>query len=245
MTAARALDCLPRRSPLLADLVALDARFAHCGSDATEAAVAESIPGASSTGAPGVALVDLSPLPRAGFKGADTAAWLTRRGLDPLPPPNQARAHPEGGLIARLAPGEVLLLPDPLATIAPWIDALEQARAGDDVAGLCFPVPRADSHGWVALIGPRAPDTLATLCGVDLRPHRFPDLAVAQTSVARLWAIVIRVDRPTAGGEPSDDGQALCYHLLADWASIRGLWDSLLDAMQAFGGRPAGRSVLG
>lgn len=245
MTAHRQPETLPRRSPLLAELVALDARFDRCGSGATEAAVAESMPGASSTGAPAVALVDLSPLSRAGFKGADTAAWLGRQGLDPLPSPNRARAHPEGGLIARLAPGEVLLLPDPLATTAPWIDALDQARAGDGAAGLCYPVPRADSHGWLALLGPRAPDTLAKLCGVDLRPHRFPDLSVAQTSVARLWAVVIRADRPSTGGDLDDGRQDLCYHLLADWASMRDLWASLLDAMRAFGGRPAGRSVLG
>ncbi len=244
MTAARGLAPLPRRSPLLAELVALDACLDRCGHAATEAAVAESIPGAGRRGATGAALVDLSPLPRAGFKGADTATWLSRQGLDPLPPPNTARIHPEGGLIARLAPGEVLLLPAPLATIAPWIDALDQARAGDGAAGLCYPVPRADSHGWLALTGPRAPDTLATLCGVDLRPHRFPNLAVAQTSVARLWAIVIRADRPAAGGEAGDGGGALCYHLLADWASMRDLWASLLDAMRAFGGHPAGRSAL-
>ena len=53
-----------------------------------------------------------------------------------------------------------------------------------------------------------AADMFAKLCGVDLSPNRFAEGQVAQTSVARLSAIVIRSD--TAG--------ALAFHLLADSA---------------------------
>jgi len=225
---------LPRRSPVLADLTALGARFARIGRGAQEAGVAETVPGSDNT--PAVRLVDLSPLPRAGFKGAATPAWLGRHGLGDLPEPNRARRHGRDGLVVRLAPGEVLLLPDPSADDAPWIADLEAARAGDPDAGLCYPVPRADSHAWLVLDGVRAPETLSRLCGVDLRPHRFPDLSVAQTTVARVTTVVVRAD-----GMGLD---APRYHLLADWATVRDLWRYLLEAMAEFDGGPAGRAVL-
>ena len=72
------------------------------------------------------------------------------------------------------------------------------------------------------------------ICAVDLRPHKFADLSIAQTSVARLSAIVIRDDR----------GGTLGYHLLADSASAAYLWDCLIDAMAEFDGGPLGLTAL-
>jgi len=63
-----------------------------------------------------------------------------------------------------------------------------------ETAGLCFPVPRRDASFWFALTGREAAAMLAKLCGVGLRPKRFADRSVAQTSVARMSAIVIRND---------------------------------------------------
>jgi len=241
MTAASPIPSLPRRSPVLPDLIALGATFSPVGTGCAQAAVAETIP-ASAADAP-VRLVDLSPLPRAGFKGLDTAAWLARQTLlGPLPGPNTASPHADGGWIVRLGPGEVLLLPDPQTGAAGWIDDLVRTWAMDDTAGVCYPVPRADSHAWFALTGPGAPDTLAMLCGVDLRPHRFAPLSVAQTTVGRVVCIVIRTDHPDANGTAA---ASPCYHLLADWASARSLWGYLCEAMATLGGVPAGREALG
>ena len=74
----------------------------------------------------------------------------------------------------------------------------------------------------------------AKICGVDLRPGKFDDLAIAQTSIARISAIAIRDDR---GGQPA-------YHLLCDSASANYFWDCLLDAMAEFDGRPVGLAAL-
>ena len=93
-----------------------------------------------------------------------------------------------------------------------------------------YPVPRRDSHAWFLLTGAEAAALFAKLCAVDLRPAKFAHLSVAQTSVARLSAIVIRDDQ---GGTPA-------YHLLADSASAEYLWDVLLDAMAEFDGRAVG-----
>ena len=76
----------------------------------------------------------------------------------------------------------------------------------------------------------RAAQMFAKLCGVDLRPGKFADGAIAQTSLARMNAVVIRDDR----------GGALAYHLLGDSASAAYLWDCLTDAMAEFDGRPVG-----
>ncbi|NFV82197.1 hypothetical protein [Magnetospirillum aberrantis] len=71
---------------------------------------------------------------------------------------------------------------------------------------------------------------LAKMCGVDLRRHVFADGAVAQTSVARLNAILIR--------------QGDAVHLLADSASAEYLWDCVVDAMAEYGGAVAGAGHL-
>jgi sarcosine oxidase subunit gamma len=72
---------------------------------------------------------------------------------------------------------------------------------------------------------------MAKLCGMDLRPKRFPAGSIAQTSVARLNAIVIA----QAGG----------FYLLADSAAAEYFWACLTDAMAEFGGSTIGAACLG
>lgn len=158
-------------------------------------------------------LTDRSPLPRSGFKGADTAPWLAAQGLVFGDAHNRAYPQADGSLIARLSPGEFLILGS---------DRLDGEWSWEAELGLCFPVPRRDSHCWFHLSGAQVPDLFAKLCGIDLRRHKFADGAIAQTSVARLNGIVIR---------QGDD-----YHLLADSASAAYLWGCLMDAMEEFGG---------
>ncbi len=74
----------------------------------------------------------------------------------------------------------------------------------------------------------------AKLCGVDLRPHKFGDGAIAQTSIARLNAIVLR----------ADVGETLAYYLLTDIASASYMWASLRDAMDEFDGLPVGLGAI-
>lgn len=161
-----------------------------------------------------VVLSDLSDRPRTGFKGTDTARWLSLQGLAFGEACNRAWLQPDGSLLARLAPGEFLLLGTDGAELVERLDAAWSWQAN---AGLCFPLPRRDSHAWFRLSGPQTPEVLATLCGVDLRPHRFGEHAVAQTVVARLNAIIVR------------DGAAL--HLLADSAAAEYLHGCLTDAI--------------
>lgn len=181
-------------------------------------------------------LSDLSPLRRCGFKGAGAVEWLSTQGLSVPEASNRAEVQYDGSVAARLGPGEVLILGD-LRQQGDLAGRLEQDWQGmDKVADAPhgYPVPRRDSHAWFYLTGSRAAEALAKLCAVDLRPNRFGPLQIAQTSVARISAIVLR----------QDCGAVLGYHLLVDSASAEYFWDCLLDAMQEFGGGPVGMSAL-
>ena len=191
---------------------------------------------AETEAAKAMALADLSMLPRTGFKGSGTPEWLADQGVK-VPEESNRTARQEGGaLAARLAPAELLILGDESGDGA-LIDKLNAAwwaepRPPETPRG--FPVPRQDSHAWFLVSGARAAEMFAKICAVDLRPHKFEDLQIAQTSVARLSAVVIRNDR----------GGTLAYHLLFDSASATYLWDVLIDAMEEFDGRPVGLTAV-
>ena len=178
-------------------------------------------------------IADLSPLPRTGYKGRDIGKWLTRQKLKVGEASNQAYPCGKGSLAARLAPGEVVILgaldgkdPLPARLDAAWTDR----------NGLCFPVPRRDASFWFLLTGARCTDMFAKVCGVDLRDRSFANHAIAQTSLARSNAIIIRDDLK----------RAPAFHILGDSASAGYMWMCLLDAMEEFGGKPVGlEAVLG
>ena len=176
-------------------------------------------------------LIDLSPLPRIGFKGPNTAAWL--HGLDIALPEqsNRAARVRNEGLAARLAPGEALLL-GPLDGDGGAIGALESAWSYD-VPGV-WPVPRRDASFWFLVVGRHATALFAKICGVDLRAKAFADGAIAQTSVARTNCIIIS---SSVGGLPA-------YDLLGDSASAAFMLTSILDAMAEFDGALVGFDAL-
>ncbi len=222
-------DALPRRSFVYRELVALGATFGEIAG----AACALEIDGADEAArAESLALCDLSPLPRAGYKGRDTRAWLGARGIRVPEEDNRALRQDDGWLAARLAPGEVLLLAgldgDPATA-----DRLAADWSPDPDPGT-YPVPRTDTNCWFAITGRHGAEMMAKLCGVDLRPHKFPDGAIAQTSVARLNAIVLRADL----------GATVAYHLLTDSASASYMWSCVIDAMAEYDGAIVGLAAL-
>ena len=176
-------------------------------------------------------LCDLSPLPRAGFKGPGTTDWLEKMRVSPPKRLNQASLS-KRVLIASLSWEEQLFLNAPSSDVnecAPFIDAWSF-----DSAPGCYPLPRDDTHCWFAATGKFAADMLAKLCGVDFRLHKFADGTAAQTQLARIEGIVIRND---LGGTPA-------FYLLADSASANYLWSCLEDAMNEFEGVLVGLTAL-
>ena len=177
-------------------------------------------------------LADLSPLPRVGFRGPGAREWLAAQGVELPDEPNRARVQPDGAIAVTRSWAEVLVLGRIHG--ADSLCARLEAVAQDAHRARAYPLPRFDGLFWFGLTGASAIDCLAKVCGVDMRESAFPVGSVAQTSLARLSAVVVRAD---AGSMP-------LFHLLGDSASAEYAWTSLLDAMQELGGRPVGLRVL-
>lgn len=219
-----------RRSFVYRRLVGHGAVFAERG----EAAIAEHFgaPEGEAMAAARLGLADLSLAPRIGFKGRGALAWLSGQGVRGLAEDNRADRQSDGARAARLAPTEALILSD-LAATSRLVERLGTTWR-IETARQCYLLPRADSHYWFHVSGERAAAMFAKLCGVDLRPDRFASGAIAQTSIARSNAIVIR----------NDLGETLGYDLLGDSASADYMWGCVLDAMAEFDGKPVGHAAL-
>lgn len=176
-------------------------------------------------------LVDLTEVPRVGFRGQQSAAYLQARGFTLPDAPNRAVTQADGSHVARLSQTEYFILGS-LQDRGERI-ADEEARWELDHSAN-YLLPREDSHAWLQLSGVCIAEVMAKLCGVDLRPQAFPSGAVAQTSAARINVIVINLG----------DEHLPCLQILCDRASVTYFWEAMLDAMQEFGGRPVGIDAL-
>jgi len=177
------------------------------------------------------ALTDLTDVPRVGFRGGDTAAYLQARGYRLPPQPNQALRQDDGGWVARLSASEYLLLgslSDPCARVA-----AEEADWTQD-AQRNYLLPRQDSHAWLQLSGEHCSAVMAKLCGVDLRAEAFPVGAVAQTSAARINVIVVN----------TASAQLPALQILFDRASLAYFREAMLDSMTEFEGGPIALEAL-
>ncbi|MFQ5660117.1 MAG: sarcosine oxidase [Gammaproteobacteria bacterium] len=179
-----------------------------------------------------LALADLSTLPRTGFKGAGAPGWLEEQGAQVPESPNQSVRQKDGGVIARLSMEEFLILNSliPDSTLAIRLQDRRRFESAKEV----YVLPRRDSHCWLALTGTYAGTTLAKICAVDLRLHKFAELEVAQTLIARVNALILRVDL----------GTTPCFFILCDVSVTEYLWDTMLDAMAEFQGMPVGIMAL-
>ncbi|MBV5325420.1 MAG: hypothetical protein J0626_09220, partial [Rhodospirillaceae bacterium] len=231
---------LKRRSFIYRDLAALGAQFGEINGGAVPLSFGGTRE-AELASARRLALADLSVLPHCGFKGKGTAEWLTAQGLNIGPDSNKAYGQAGGESAARLAPTEIFLLDSLAGTGAlmarlnaawKWAEAAPRPQQG-------YPLPRQDSHGWFMLAGEFAPEMFSKMCGVDLRRDRFADGSIAQTSLAKMSAIIVRADRKGKDGRVH-----AAYHVLADIASAEYLWSCLMDAGKEFDIKPVGLTAL-
>lgn len=177
-------------------------------------------------------IADLSELPRLGFKGRGTLAAMQARGLHLANTPNRAFRQDDGSLCMVLAASEVFLLGSLDGESGQFAELEKNWRIEDNEK--TYSMPRRHSHSWFALQGDAAPELFSKLCAVDLKSHVFGDLSIAQTSVARLSAIILRAD---SGGQ-------LLYHLLSDSAASAYMLACLKDAADEFGGTMIDASAL-
>ena len=169
------------------------------------------------------ALIDLSEVPRVGFRGRQSAEYLSARGFELPDAPNRAVTQADGSHVARLSQTVYLVLGS-LADRGQRI-ADEEARWELDHSAN-YLLPRQDSHAWLQLSGVHIDQVMAKLCGVDLRLQAFAAGAAAQTSAARINVIVINV-----GSQEVPTFQILC-----DSASVEYFKGAVLDAMGEFDG---------
>lgn len=175
-------------------------------------------------------LLDLSNLPRVGFRGTAAASYLGLRGYVLPEVPNRAQPQLDGSQVLRLSQTEYLLLGSLLDAGA----RIAEEERSWHLDGANYLLPRQDSHAWLLLTGAHCAEVMAKLCGVDLRAQAFPVGAVAQTSAARINVIVANLPQ----------GELPCLHIFCDRASAHYFWGALLDAMQEFGGQPVGIDAL-
>lgn len=226
-------DIQPYRSFVYRKLQAAGAHFQYC----REATIAAGYAAADieQQRLQRLALADLSPLPRLGFKGRGVPDWLAARGVTVPSAANSAIPDSQYGLVARLGYNELLLLGE-TADQGGRINALAgtwQAAATERPAPANL-LPRAHSHASFGIYGAFADRMFAKLCGVDLQPAVFANHAVALTSVARVAAIIIR----------HDHGGILAYRLLIESGYAPYMLDCLTDAMSEFDGGFIGFDIL-
>ena len=221
-----------RRSPLAPPLRERRAVFTPFGEDAAlveTLSKSRALPTKSRASESRLLLCDLSPLTRVGVKGQGVESLLRRSGLVAPKAVNESVVQKNGSLCLRLAAQEVLLLSalDSKGT-RDFVELRKNLAQTQHGKRNVFSVPYQDSLCWLALAGEGASDVLATMCAVDLGYGIFSRGSLAQTSLARLGALVLR--DPASSSKLRRSGVPL-FHLLVDSASALYLWDCLLDAI--------------
>ncbi len=166
---------------------------------------------------------DLNILPRIGFKGAEARDWLLSQELEL---PATANSAVQNGLLLTCRLSETEFFIAGLSS-----DAEEQIQTLHESWSLdsqqrCYLLERGDSHACFAVSGDHVSEMMAKLCAIDLRAKSFAPYSIAQTSVAKINAIVVRI---SIDPEPR-------FLIFADMSSAEYLWSCLLDAMSEFSG---------
>lgn len=177
------------------------------------------------------AIADLTHLPRVGFRGIDSAAYLIQAGYQLPDRTNTLLKQNDGSTVARLSATEYLLL-GAWSDFGESITQLERNWSMSEQVN--YLLPRQDSHAWIQLTGSSIALVMAKLCAVDLSAEAFNVGHIAQTSVARINVIVMNVS----------DAQAPKFNILCDRAASLYLWHVLLDAIAEFDGQAVGIDSL-
>jgi len=106
------------------------------------------------------------------------------------------------------------------------IGALETRIAASPHSGLLTVTDVTHAHGLLQLVGPHAPDVLPKLCGLDSDDAMFPDRHVSQTSLAKIAALILRLD--VSGGR--------AYWVMVERSLAAYVWETVWAAMQEFEG---------
>ena len=178
-----------------------------------------------------LALIDLSVATRIGFRGINARSHLDAAKLPVPSKPNMMQQSEDASLMTlRLSENEYWVLDGP-TIMGETLQAVSALPVPDN----CYRLYCQNSHAWFMLTGKYIEQTMAKICGVDLRESSFPLEAIVQTSVARVNAAIVR----------HEVNKIAVFSILSDSSSAEYLWDSLLDAMNEFNGQVIGTDALG
>lgn len=138
-----------------------------------------------------------------------------------------ARRGKSEALLAHLSglPGDALMLaPDRWLLVTPAeMDEADFVTIADRLAGIAFVVDQSSGYTCLRLAGPRARETLAKGCRLDLHPTVFRLDASARTIIAQVPVILHLKD------------SAPVFHLLAPITLAHHLVDHLIASATEFG----------
>lgn len=163
---------------------------------------------------------DNSVFSRVGFRGKGVEGFLTERGYLVPAKPNQSVLNESGLLVLRLSQSEFWLIDSTNDNH----EAIYELEIASQNLSAVYRLYCQHSHACFAIKGENVGLMFAKICGVDLRDETFAVNAIAQTSVARTNAIIVR---QIISGEE-------VFILLADMASSVYLWHAIDDAITEF-----------
>lgn len=148
----------------------------------------------------------------------------------PIAAESQADSPWDRGYLARLVADEFILFTPPGAAMK-IARQVKEKRAENDL--FLTLVDGTSGLAGLAVVGPASREVLTKLCALPLNDRDFPNQRVAQGSLAKAHAIVVR-----------NDVEALpAFELYVDRSLGEYVWTSIMDAGREFGIIPFGWGV--
>ncbi|MFQ5796348.1 MAG: sarcosine oxidase subunit gamma family protein [Candidatus Bipolaricaulia bacterium] len=177
-----------------------------------------------------VALADVSAASKLVIQGWDIDEALATQ-FDAVPENPTDLVTFDGGWITQTNRYEYYAVL-PLDRVDETVDALRAAFAEAEAHAHVTPV----THGRdaIAVLGPCAAEALGKVCGLDLHERVFPNHRAQISSLAKVTAMIARVDR---GGLP-------CYEVHLDRTFSEYVWEVVRDVAGELGGMAIGLEAL-
>lgn len=169
-----------------------------------------------------IQLEDWTEVSRIGFRGPAVTDFLLSEQLPVPEQPNQVLLAQSGIRVLRLSKTEFWLIDESQQNGQALADMEGRALKLENVYRLYC----QHSHAAIVASGTECGSMFAKVCGVDLTHTAFAAGQIAQTSMARVNAIIINL---SSHAQTSDR-----YLILSDVSSSQHLWDSLMDAAEEF-----------
>lgn len=179
-----------------------------------------------------VGLTDISVWGKLNLKGAQASRVVSAHfGNTPTEPGDVIEIESNHTLVAELTFDEFFVLTPPDAETK-MTASLESEIASQEIFASI--VDQTAGLAGLSIVGQKSTELMRKLCAIPFNTVKFPNLHVAQSSFAKVWATIIR----------HDQGNSPAFQLFADRSYGEYLWDAILDAGREFGIQPVGWEAL-